>query len=109
MARVPPGGWAGGLVALVAIFLPGFLLTAGTLAYWSTLRERTRVRRAVAGVNAAVTGLLFAALCTPVITGGIKGWGDLVLALAAFLALRWGNAPPLAVVLAGALLGAAIG
>ncbi|MCZ8111890.1 MAG: chromate efflux transporter [Betaproteobacteria bacterium] len=100
----PLGGWAGGMAMLVALFAPGLLLVAGALPLWNTLRTRQPVRRALAGANAAVVGLLGAALLDPVIPGAIHSPADAALALAGFaalVALRW---PPLAVValLAGA-------
>jgi chromate transporter len=100
----PMGGWAGGLALLVALFAPGLLLVAGALPFWDTLRTRQPVRRALAGANAAVVGLLGAALLDPVIPGAVHSPTDAALALAGFaalVALRW---PPLAVValLAGA-------
>ena len=100
----PLGGWAGGLALLVALFAPGLLLVAGALPFWDTLRGRQPVRRALAGANAAVVGLLGAALLDPVIPGAVHSLADAALALAGFgalVALRW---PPLAVVamLAGA-------
>jgi chromate transporter len=88
----------------VALFAPGLLLVAGALPFWDTLRGRQPVRRALAGANAAVVGLLGAALLDPVIPGAVHSPADAALALAglmALVALRW---PPLAVVamLAGA-------
>ncbi len=59
--RFGPGGWAGGLLCLVAVFLPSFLLIVGPLPFWDLLRRRPRVRAALAGINAAVVGLLLAA------------------------------------------------
>jgi chromate transporter len=104
-----PGGWAGGLLALVAIFLPGFLLVVGVLPFWERWRHRAGVRAAVAGVNAGVVGLLLAALYDPVWTSAIHGRADFGLALAAFGLLVWGRVSPLAVVPLGALAGAWLG
>jgi chromate transporter len=107
---VAPSGWIGGAVALAAIFAPAFLLVAGALPYWETLRHSGRARAALAGINAAVVGLLFAALCTPVWTSAIDGPGDAVLAAAAVAALMVLKLPPWLVVAAcgaaGGLLGA---
>ncbi|TNF62535.1 MAG: chromate efflux transporter [Burkholderiales bacterium] len=100
-----PTGWTGGLLALLAIFVPAFLLVAGALPFWSVLRVRPRVRAALLGINAAVVGLLLAALWNPVITGGIRGPGDVLLALAALLALMRWKWPPWVVVAACAALG----
>ena len=101
------GGWTGGLLALVAIFAPGFLVLAGALPFWARLQALPRARRALAAVNAAVVGLLLAALIDPVATHGLRGPGDALLAALAALALvRW-RVAPWAVVLASAAAGAA--
>jgi chromate transporter len=94
----PLGGWLGGLAMLLAVFAPGLLLVAGALPFWNALRQRAALRRAMAGTNAAVVGLLGATLAQPVIPGAIHGVADAALALGAFallVRLRW---PPLAVV-----------
>lgn len=106
--QTTPTGWAGGLLALVAIFAPAFLLVAGTLPFWNSLRTRPRVRAALMGVNAAVVGLLLAALWSPVITSGIRGVGDVVLALAALVALMRWKWPPWMVVAGCAAIGWAL-
>lgn len=93
-----PTGWAGGLLALAAIFAPAFLLITGALPFWDGLRARPHVRAALMGINAAVVGLLLAALWNPVITSGIRGVGDALLALAALVALMRWKWPPWAVV-----------
>ncbi len=90
------------VLALVAVFVPSFLLLLGVLPYWEGLRRRGGVRRALVGVNAAVVGLLLAALYQPVWTSAITGPHDVALALAAYLALAVWKAPPWAVVAAGA-------
>lgn len=102
-----PSGWAGGLLALAAIFAPAFLLVVGALPFWERLRAQPRVRAALMGINAAVVGLLLAALWNPVITSGIRGVGDALLAAVALLALMKWKWPPWAVVAGCALLGAA--
>ena len=66
-----PNGWIGGVICLIAIYLPSFLLLIGILPFWDTLRTRSGVRSALTGVNAAVVGLLLAALYTPVWTSAI--------------------------------------
>lgn len=76
-------GWGGALLCLVAIYLPSLLLVAGGWPLWRAVAHRPALRAALAGINAAVVGLLAAAFCTPVLTGAILGWGDAVLALAA--------------------------
>jgi chromate transporter len=92
--RPSPTGWLGALLALVAIFLPAFLLVIGTLPFWDALRARPAFRAALRGINAAVVGLLLAALYRPVWTSAIHGPADFALALAAFgLLTLWGTAP----------------
>ncbi|MDF1486570.1 chromate efflux transporter [Ramlibacter sp. H39-3-26] len=106
--QVWPGGWLGAAVCLVAIFVPSFLLVAGALPFWEPLRRNPHAQAALAGVNAAVVGLLLAALYNPVWTSAIHSGADFGLALAAFVALMFWRVPPWAVVLAcgvgGALL-----
>ncbi|MCI9889424.1 chromate efflux transporter [Micrococcales bacterium 31B] len=108
VAHVPPGGalglW-GALIALVAIFLPGFLLVLGVLPIWDALRARPGAQAALAGANAAVVGVLAAALYDPVFTSGVTSAAGLVVAAAGFVALTRFAAPPWVVVLGGALLG----
>ncbi len=94
----PLGGWAGGAAMLLAIFLPAFLLVAGALPHWEALRQRDGVQRAMAGVNAAVVGVLAAALYDPVWTSAIRSTSDFGLALAAFGLLVVGKASPVIVV-----------
>ena len=100
----PSGGW-GAAVCLVAIFVPSFLLVAGALPLWVPLRRNAHARAALAGVNAAVVGLLLAALYDPVWTSAIHGAADFVLALAALVALVAWRIPPWLVVLATAVVG----
>jgi chromate transporter len=108
MMSGPPNGIAGGLLALCAIFLPAFLLVVGTLPFWDSLRRQAIARRALAGVNAAVVGLLLAALYDPVWTSTIRSKADAGLALAAFGLLAFWKTPPLAVVAFAALAAAVI-
>lgn len=103
--QTTPSGWTGGVLALLAIFAPAFLLVAGALPFWESLRARPGARAALMGVNAAVVGLLIAALWNPVITSGIRGAGDALLAGVALLALMRWKWPPWGVVLACALAG----
>ncbi len=99
----PFGGWFGGIALLLAIFLPAFLLVVGALPYWETLRQRDGVQRAMAGVNAAVVGVLVAALYDPVWTSAIHSRADFGLALAAFGLLVYARlSPVLVVILCGA-------
>lgn len=95
---VAPGGWTGGLVALVAIFLPSFLLVLGVLPFWDDLRRRAGARGALAGVNAVVVGLLAAALWDPVLTSAVGRPGDWALVAAAFVFLTVAKLPPWLVV-----------
>lgn len=100
-----PTGFVGAAIALVAIFVPSALLITGVLPFWTRLRHSPLARRALAGINAGVVGLLAAALYTPVFTGGITGTSSLALAVAAFVALTKWSAPPWAVVIVAAVLG----
>lgn len=93
-----PGGAAGGLIALAAIFVPAALLVVGALPFWDALRQRAALQSALAGINAGVVGLLGAALYDPVWTGAIHGRADAALALAAFALLVVARWSPLAVV-----------
>jgi chromate transporter len=102
----PTGGWRGGLFALGAIFLPSLLLVIGILPLWDRLRSVARFRGAIAGVNAAVVGLLLAALYDPVWITAIHAPSDVALGLAAFGMLAWWKLPPWLVVLLGAATGA---
>ncbi|WP_422823894.1 chromate efflux transporter [Variovorax robiniae] len=101
----PLGGWVGGLTLLVAIFMPGFLIVVGALPFWELLRQRTGVQRAMAGVNAAVVGVLAAALYDPVWTSAIHSRADFGLALGAFGLLVYGRQSPLLVVALAAVAG----
>lgn len=103
----PPGGPLGGLIALVAIFLPGSLLIVGTLPFWSELRRSQAMQSTLKGVNAAVVGLLLAALYRPVFISAVFSWRDLAFAVAALILLRL-RVPPWAVVVCGALGGATL-
>ena len=100
-ARLPgsEGGLVGASVALVAIFLPGFLLVAGSLPLWRSIAARPVAVRAVAGVNAAVVGLLAAALYDPVWTSAVRDTLDVAVAVIGFtLFVAW-RASALVVVL----------
>lgn len=101
-----PHGWAGGIWCLLAIFLPALLLIGGALPFWERLRGSSAVRAALLGANAAVVGVLLAALYNPVGVEGIKGVPHLVLAAAAFAALTFWKTPPWLVVIAMAGAGA---
>ena len=105
----PLGGWTGGLALLLAIFLPAFLLVVGALPFWESVRQRDSVQRAISGINAAVVGVLAAALYDPVWTSAIQTKADFGLALAAFGLLVYGRVSPAVVVLGAALGGWVIG
>ena len=97
------GGAAYGLLCLVMVFLPGFLLVVGTVPFWSAVRGNATWASILKGINAAVVGLVLAALYTPVWTSAITGPRDFMLGLAAFLLLVFWRTPPWLVVLLGAL------
>jgi chromate transporter len=103
-----PNGWAGASLCLVAVFLPSFLLVIGALPFWDELRRRRWAQSALAGVNAAVVGLLLAALYNPVWTAGITSGADFALGSAAFLLLFMWKTPPWLVVVLSAAGGALI-
>jgi chromate transporter len=103
----PPNGWAGGLLCLAAIFLPSFLLVIGVLPLWNGLRGRVAIQAALKGVNAAVVGILLAALYDPVWVNGILGPVDFALGIVAFVLLAFWRVPPWLVVVLGALGAAA--
>ena len=104
-ATPDPNGMAGAAIAILSIFLPAFLLVAGCLPFWQHLTEHATLRSALAGVNAAVVGILLAALYDPVWTAGILNNGDFLLAVACFAALQIWKIPAWAVVLGAALIG----
>ena len=108
-AVVPaPGGALGAALALVAIFAPGILILLGALPFWHGLRAKPGARAAMAGVNAAVVGLLASALYDPVWTSAVRSPADFAIAAAGFAALVVWKAPPLAVVLLTAAAAAAL-
>jgi len=100
-----PHGVAGAAMGLVAIFLPGLLILVGTLPFWDTFRRRARAQAMMRGVNAAVVGLLGAALYQPVWTSAVRTRGDFGIALAGFVLLTAWRAPPFLVVALSALGG----
>jgi chromate transporter len=100
-----PSGWAGGILCLVAVFIPSFLLLAGVLPFWEALRHNVRTRAALAGVNAAVVGLLLAALYQPVWRNAILRPEDFALAILALMGLVFWKMPPWLVVLCSGLAG----
>lgn len=98
-------GWQGGLLATVAIFLPAFLLILGTLPFWDSLRRNTKVKGALMGVNAAVVGILIAALYHPIWTNSILSRLDFAFAAVLFSMLVFWKLPPWVIVLTGAIGG----
>ncbi|HHF7346427.1 TPA: chromate efflux transporter [Legionella feeleii] len=99
-----PAGWVGATIALIAIFLPSFLLITGTLPFWEVLRNHFVIQRAMLGVNAAVVGLLLAAFYNPVWTSAIYNLADYFLAVVCFLLLLFCNIPSWAVVIFAAVV-----
>ncbi|MEE2996679.1 MAG: chromate efflux transporter [Pseudomonadota bacterium] len=99
------GGWTGGLIAIVATFLPSFLLLGAALAYWDVLRSHARVRSALSGVNGAVVGLLLAVFYTPVWTSTVQNIVDFATVVIGLLLLSMWKVPPWLFVLLAALSG----
>ena len=101
-------GLYGALLVTVAIFLPAGLLMWGALPFWSSLRAHPKAQSVLMGVNAAVVGLLLAALYDPVFTTAVTGARDLAAALVCYAALQFWKAPPWAVVVLAGLVGAVL-
>jgi len=95
------------MLALIAIFLPSYLLVIGALPFWESLRARTSIQSALLGINAAVVGILIAALYDPVWTSAIHRPADFGLGLVAFGLLVFWRVPPWIVVV-GTAAGAAV-
>lgn len=102
-----PHGIAGAVLGLIAIFLPGMLILVGILPFWDAFRQRQAAQAAMRGVNAAVVGLLGAALYNPVWTAAVTTPADVAIALVGFALLAAWRAPPLLVVCVSALGGVA--
>ncbi len=100
-----PNGLAGAMIALVAIFVPSFLLVVGALPFWDALRQIKAMQTALLGINAAVVGLLLAALYNPVWTSAVLVPADFGLAIGAFTLLVFWKVPPWLVVILTALGG----
>ncbi len=103
-----PNGIPGATIALLALFLPGFLMLTGALPFWDQFRRRAWAQSAMQGANAAVVGILGAALYDPVFTSAIGGMPDFALALVCFTALMAWRAPPWSIVLLAAAGGAVL-
>lgn len=101
-----PNGVVGGLIAVVLVFVPAWLLVIGALPFWDALRRRRRALAALAGVNAGVVGILGAALYDPIFTAAVRDGTDLAVAVVALAALTTFRVPPWAVVLGCAAAGA---
>ncbi len=108
IVRASPHGIAGAVLGLFGIFLPGILILIGTLPFWNTFRQRSGAQAVMRGVNAAVVGLLGAALYNPVWTNSVGSSKDFAVALVGFILLTVWRAPPLVVVVFGALSGMAL-
>ncbi|MFS0921425.1 chromate transporter [Brevibacillus sp. 179-C 1.1 NHS] len=102
-------GISGALIATVAIFLPAFLLIIGALPFWNSLRKSPKVQGALLGINAAVVGILLAALYNPLWTSAILTPTDFALGLILFTMLAIWKIPPWMVVVTGALGGMVVG
>jgi len=108
VVRPEPHGLAGAAVGLIGIFLPGILILVGMLPFWDAFRKRPGAQAAMRGVNAAVVGILGAALYNPVFTSAVKTPPDLAVALVGFALLIAWRAPPLVVVIVSAVGGIAL-
>ncbi len=104
-----PNGFAGGLFALFAIFLPSFLLVYGALPFWDKLREEESFQSALRGINAAVVGILLAAWYDPVFTSSVISVGDFALTIGVGALIIIWKRPPWNVVLAAAIGGILLG
>jgi len=104
-----PNGWVGAALALGAIYLPSFLLLIGCLPIWNLLRAQASFQAVLGGINAAVVGLLLAALYHPVWTSAMHAPADFALGLVDFLLLAFWKWPPWLVVVLSALGGAVLG
>nr|WP_263327422.1 chromate transporter [Neobacillus sp. Marseille-Q6967] len=100
------GGWQGGLLATLAIFLPAFLLIFGTIPFWDSLRRNPKIKGALMGVNAAVVGILISAFYQPIWTSSILAPIDFAFAAILFSMLVYWKLPPWIVVVTGAVGGA---
>jgi len=108
VAKPAPNGWMGAAIALAAIYLPSFLLLIGILPFWDYLRSLGSFQGALRGINAAVVGILLAALYQPIWTSAIHAPIDFALSLLAFGLLVLWKWPPWLVVLLSALVGAGL-
>jgi chromate transporter len=100
-----PHGWIGGLLALVSVFLPSFLLVLGVYPFWEKFRQNKFLQNALSGINASVVGLLLAAFYNPVWTSAIFNSIDFALLCFLFLLLMFWKIPSWGIVVIAALLG----
>jgi chromate transporter len=108
LLSIGPGGIAGAALALAGIYVPGLLLLIGALPFWQAIRGQSRAQSVLLGINAAVVGVLAAALYDPIWTSAVRSRGDFALAALGFLLLTVWRAPPLLVVLTSAVGGMAL-
>jgi chromate transporter len=108
VVKPPPNGIFGATIALVGIFLPGMLILLGTLPFWDAFRSRSGAQAVMRGINAAVVGLLGAALYDPLWTSSVHSAADVSVALVGFVLLTALQARPIVVVIIGALAGVAM-
>jgi chromate transporter len=107
VAGPSPHGATGAALGLIGIFLPGMLILIGTLPFWESVRSRAGAQAAMRGINAAVVGILGGALYNPVWSSSVRTTADFGVALIGFILLIIWRAPPLLVVVIGALAGIA--
>jgi chromate transporter len=107
VATPSPHGVGGAAMGLMGIFLPGFLVLLGTLPFWDVFRQRVGAQAIMRGINAAVVGLLGAALYNPLWISSVKSSADFAIALTGFILLVAWRTSPLLVVILGALAGVA--
>lgn len=105
VSKIPPAGWLGAFICLIAAFLPSFLLILGALPFWERLRRVESMRFAMQGINAAVVGLLLSAFYNPVWTSAILSPKDFGIAAVCFLLLVFWKAPSWSVVIFSAVVG----
>jgi chromate transporter len=109
VVKESPHGVAGAMLGLIAIFAPGLLILVGALPFWESFRRRADAQAIMRGINAAVVGLLGAALYNPVWTSSVHSPRDFGIALIGFVLLAVWRAPPLVVVLVSAVGGLVLG
>lgn len=103
--KTNPTSWLGAMLCLISIFAPSFLLVMGILPFWEYLRRNVRIQSSLTGINAAVVGILLAALYNPVWTSAVHSSKDFSLVILAFAALVFWKFPPWLVVFLSAIAG----